>query len=278
MWSTVGSAFKLTLRYVDPAQMLWFASFISIVVLFAILVLQGKTFELFRQGRKDILRSALYGLLNPFLFYLVLFTAYDLLLTQEAMVINFSWPITLTILSALMLKQHITYRSYIAIFVSFSGIVLIAIQGDITSLRFTNPQGVALALFSTVIWSLFWIYNIKDRRDETLKLLLNFVAGFIFITAFILVTGRAELPSWQAVAGAVYIGVFEMGIAYVFWLKALQLSTTTDRVSILIFLAPFVSLVIINLTVGEAILPSTLFGLVFIVSGILLQRLWKRKG
>ena len=277
MWSTVGAAFKLTLRYVDPAQMLWFASFVSILVLALILIIQGKASELLRQSPKDLLRSSYLGVLNPFLFYLVLFTSYDLLLTQEAVVINFSWPITITILSILILGQKITYKSFIAILVSFAGIVIIAFKGDFTALEFTNPLGVALALLSTVIWAFFWILNVKDRRDETVKLLLNFISGFIIITVYILITGRAVIPSWQAVAGTVYIGLFEMGVAYVLWLKGLTMSSTTDKVSILIFLAPFVSLVIINLAVGEAILPSTLVGLVFIVGGILLQRYWLRR-
>jgi drug/metabolite transporter (DMT)-like permease len=63
-----------------------------------------------------------------------------------------------------------------------------------------------------------------------------------------------------------------MGIAYVFWLKGLQLSSTTAKVSNLIFLAPFISLILISLTVGEQILWSTFAGLAFITVGIILQR------
>jgi drug/metabolite transporter (DMT)-like permease len=274
MWSTVGSAFKLTLRYMGPVQMLWMASFISIIVLGLVLVFQGKGRIFVDQTINDWFRSTLFGLVNPFAFYIVLFTAYDLLLTQEAMVINFSWPVTLTILSILLLKQKISYRSVIAILVSFIGIIIIAVNGDITTLKFTNPLGVFLALLSTVLWSLFWIFNLKDKRDETVKLLSNFITGFILITGYVFTTGSTVIPSWQGVTGSLYIGVFEMGIAYILWLQALKLSTNTAKVSNLIFLAPFISLVIINLTVGESILTSTIIGLIIIIAGILLQRFW----
>ena len=226
--------------------------------------------------------------MNPLLFYTVLFSAYDLLLTQEAMVLNFTWPVTLTILSFFLLRQKIALKSILAIFISFIGIVIIGTGGNVFSLKFSNPAGVALALASTIIWSLFWIYNIKDRRDETVKLFLNFLFGFIYILFIsILLNGlNIDLPeissgkpgsgifplSWPAVLGCLYIGVFEMGIAYVFWLKGLALSSTTAKVSNLIFFAPFLSLVFINFTVGEPLHPATLTGLGFIIAGILLQR------
>jgi drug/metabolite transporter (DMT)-like permease len=80
------------------------------------------------------------------------------------------------------------------------------------------------------------------------------------------------VPNTLGLLGAVYIGFFEMGITFVVWLKALRLSETTAQVSNLIYLVPFLSLIVIYFTIGETILPSTIIGLVFIVSGVLLQR------
>lgn len=276
MWSTVGSAFKLTLQYVDPVQMLLFASFISIIVLFIVLLIQRKLKLLAKQSILDYSKSILYGFINPFLFYIVLFFAYDLLLTQEAMVLNFTWPVTLTVLSVIFLKQKIGWRNFGYILISFIGIVVIGTNGHVFSLKFSNGLGVALALGSTVLWSSFWILNIKDQRDEIVKLFLNFSFGFIYILIFCILTGRMIIPPMEAILGSLYIGVFEMGLAYVFWLKALQLSDTTSRVSILIFLAPFLSLVFIRLTVGEHILFSTYAGLGFIILGIVLDKLIKK--
>jgi hypothetical protein len=92
----------------------------------------------------------------------------------------------------------------------------------------------------------------------------------MLITAIVL--GIMIIPGWQAVAGVLYIGIFEMGVAYVFWLKGLQLSVTTAKVSNLLFIAPFISLILINLIVGEPLLWSTLSGLAFITIGIILQK------
>ena len=271
-WSTIGSAFKITLRYLDVANIVLIASFVSLIVVFLILIFQNKVHLIKESTAKDLLRSAGMGFLNPFLFYVVVIKAYDLLLAQEAVVLNYLWPISLVLLSIPILKQRIGIKSIIAILISFAGVVIIALQGNFTQVMFTNVGGVLLALGSTVIWALFWIFNVKDQREVVSKMFLNFVFGFFYILLFILFFGELDLSSKNGILGSVYIGIFEMGITYVVWLKALKLSSTTAKVSNLIFLSPFISLIIVSIAVGEQILVYTIIGLVFIIGGIVFQR------
>lgn len=271
-WSTVASAFKVSLRYVDVFQLLFFSSLFSVVILFIILFIQNKLKLLQTYEAKDFLHSALLGFLNPFLYYIVLFKAYSLLRAQEALSLNYTWPIMLALLSIPILKQKIGFKSILAIFISFLGAFIIATKGNIISFKFTNILGVLLALGSTVIWSLFWIYNIKDKRDYVAKLFLNFVFGFIFILIAAPLFSKISIPDMRGLFGAGYVGLFEMGITFIFWLKALQLSRTTAKVANLIYLSPFISLIIINRIVGENILVSTVIGLILIVTGIIVQQ------
>jgi drug/metabolite transporter (DMT)-like permease len=92
-----------------------------------------------------------------------------------------------------------------------------------------------------------------------------------------LTRGEFILPDFAGLAGAVYIGFFEMGITFVLWFNALKFSSTTAKVSNLIYLSPFISLIIIHFIVGETIFFSTVIGLVFIVSGIILQQYLKEQ-
>ena len=72
LWSTIASALKITLSYIDYIHLLLFASIFSITVLFIILLVQGK-FSLLKQlNKKDLLRSSLLGFLNPFLYHLMI--------------------------------------------------------------------------------------------------------------------------------------------------------------------------------------------------------------
>ena len=272
LWATVASAFKISLRYLSFFPLVLFASIVSTIVLLLILTLQGKFAMLFQYSRRQYVASALLGLLNPFLYYIVLFKAYSLLPAQQAQPLNQTWAIVLPLLSILILKQRIAPKSIIAILISFVGVVLISTQGRILNLRFTSTPGVLLALGSAFVWALFWLGNVRDRRDDVAKLFLNFLSGSLFLILADVLFLRVALPSGPGLLGAAYVGLIEMGIAFVLWLKALRLSRTTAQVSNMVYLVPFLSLVVINFAVGEKIHLSTLVGLMFIVAGILIQQ------
>lgn len=276
LWSTAASAFKISLRYMDFLQLLFWASIVSILVLFVILVIQGKLILLKRYSRGDYFRSALHGFLNPFLYYVVLLKAYSVLPAQEAQPLNYTWPLTLVLLSIPLLKQEVRLKNVLALIISFIGVVVIGTRGDLRALEFSNPLGVSLAVGSSVIWALFWIYNMMDERDEVAKLFLNFVFGLVFVLIATVSFSEVAIPRIGGLLGASYVGMFEMGITFVIWLKALKLSETTARVSNLIFLSPFISLVFIRFIVGEEISFSTIIGLVFIVAGIVVQQYGRR--
>ncbi|MGB4547920.1 MAG: DMT family transporter [Syntrophales bacterium] len=272
LWSTVASAFKITLRHLNFIQLLFYASFVSMTVLFLIILCQGKLGELRKFSKREYLASALLGFLNPFFYYTILFKAYSVLPAQEAQPLNWTWPIMLVLLSIVILKQPIGLLNVIAIFISFSGVFVISTHGDVFSFQFTNLPGALLALSSSIIWALFWIYNIRDRRDEVMKLFLNFCFGFLYTLAVVSATGQFYWPPLPGLLGVIYVGLFEMGITFVSWLKALQLSKTTAQVSNLVYAAPFLSLFFIHFIVGEEILLSTVVGLVLIISGVVLQQ------
>jgi drug/metabolite transporter (DMT)-like permease len=278
LWSTVASAFKISLRYLDYLQLLFFSSFVSLVVLFIILSIQNRLRFLVHCSSREYLYSALLGFLNPFLYYVVLFKAYSLLPAQEAQPLNYTWSITLALFSIPLLKQKIGLVSILALIISYFGVFIISTRGNVLGFKFTNPYGVLLALGSAVIWALFWIYNVRDKRDEVTKLFLNFAFGFVFILIAMVLSSRIKIiPPMAGIAGGIYVGLFEMGITFILWLKALKLSKTTAQVSNLIYLSPFVSLVLIRFVVGEVILLSTIVGLLFIVSGIIIQQYDSRR-
>ncbi len=276
LWSTVASIFKLTLRHVDFVHLLLISSWTAFLALFLVLIAQGKVSLLRRLTVRELLHSAGLGALNPYLYYLVLFKAYSLIPAQDALALNYTWPVVLVLLSVPLLGQRIGPGSVGAILVSFSGVVLIATRGDLGTLGVSHPFGASLALGSSLVWALFWIFNLRDRRDPVLKLFLSFGFGSLFILATVLLGEGIRIPNWPGFLGGIYSGLFEMGLTFLLWLKALELARTTARVSNLVFLSPFLSLVLIRVLVGEAILPSTLAGLVLIVCGILLQQRLRR--
>ncbi|HKL67549.1 MAG TPA: DMT family transporter [Bacteroidales bacterium] len=274
-WSTIATAFKIALAELSPAQLLFTASSTAVLVLLIISAVEGKLNTVLKTDRQGVLMSALLGLLNPFVYYLVLLEAYKLLPAQVAQPLNMIWPITLVFLSVPMLKQKIPARSFIALFISFAGVYLVSSQGKPFNPGKSDWLGVILATGSSVFWALYFILNLKDKRDESNKLLLNFLISTIYIAIYLVFTGDFGDFGTRGILAGIYTGIFEMGLTFYVWLKALKLAETSDKISNLVFLAPFLSLVFISAILGEQIYYTTFAGLVLIVGSILFQKLGK---
>ncbi len=272
-WSTAATAFKLTLDHINYIQILFIATFTSCIALFLVLYFQKKIYLIRNTSWEEYKSSALLGLLNPFLYYFVLLKAYSILPAQVAQPLNFTWPIMLVILSVPLLKQSISWLSIGAMFISFAGVYIISSQGNPFELNFTNPVGISLALGSSVLWALFWIYNVRDERHEVVKLFMGFLFALFYASLAMIFSAGFQSLNLYGIAGAVYIGLFEMGFTFIFWLKALQFAVSTDRVSNMIYITPFFSLMLIKLIVGEDVHLTTIGGLILIVAGIVVQRI-----
>ncbi len=270
-WSTCASAFKCALTVVSPQTLVLGATILSTIILFALLSVQGKLQQIRQMPLHSRSRYLLLGVLNPFLYYMILFKAYALLPGQIAMALNYGWPLVLTLLSVPLLKQRLSGRQLFAIFMSFIGAVMIATQGKMMHLGSLNQWGTALAAFSTLIWALFWLFNAQDGHDPVVKLFLSFCSGLFCIVLWSLYSGDVHWPPLPAWIPLVYIALFEMSLTFVLWLTALQLASSTAKIGNLMYLTPFLSLLCLHLVVGEKIQPATGIGLVIIISSILYQ-------
>ncbi|WP_297092813.1 DMT family transporter [Thermococcus sp.] len=263
LWSTVASAFKLSLRYMSPLQLLLYASLTSLIVFG---FLYSREFSL----RKENLRSAYLGLINPLLYYTVLFSAYDRLPAQEAQALNYTWPLMLVLLSIPLLGKRPGARTVLGLFIGFLGALVVATKGNITGLNFSDPVGVALGLGSAVIWASYWILNLRDDRPLIEKMFWNFLFGFAYVSVVLALSGRPAVPPAEGLVGAAYVGLFEMGITFLLWYRAVE--GDMAFASNLAYLVPFLSLFFISLVVGEGIAPATVLGLAMIVGGIIIGK------
>ncbi len=270
-WGTSASAFKIGLLHSDYFQLLLYSSITALVILFLIIVIQKKVKFIFTIKVYDIKKSIILGFLSPFLYYTILFKAYSLLQAQIAQTLNYIWPITLVLLSIPILKQKLAFKSIIALIISFIGVIFISSKGKLFDYSITEPLGIFLALGSSILWALYWLYNMKDNINQIIRLFYNFLFAVIFIFVTTVIYSSLSISIYGLIS-AVYIGMFEMAFTYVLWLKALQLSRTTTKIINLIFLTPFVSLIFIHFILHENIYYTTIVGLVLIIVGIIIEQ------
>lgn len=301
LWSTVATAFKMSLESVSVTQLLFISTLTSLLFLISFYFLKSlisnrklpniKHAKLDSQGiiriisKREIYKSAFLGLLNPFGYYLILFKAYDLLPAQEALTLNYSWAIWVSVLSVPMLKHKLKLINIFWILISFTGVIIIATKGNLSDLNFADPVGTMLALSSALIWAVYWLLNSADKLDGVLRLMLNFCFGSLYVLILFIaeiIYSEENLISAIIILsnnpwGAFYVGLFEMGITFILWLAAMKNTENVASIANLVYLSPFLSLLWINIFLGEKIILSTIIGLIFVITGIILQQITKNR-
>ncbi len=277
-WAGSASAFKQALASLTPVMLLWSASLISLVVL-ALLLTAQKQISLLKSLKPGEWGGLLLlGVLNPFLYYIILFKAYALLPGQMAMSLNYLWPVVLALLSVPVLGHTLGWRNILAIGLSFTGALIIATRGEMLQLRGVSITGVVLALASTVVWAFYWLLSARIQVAAIVKLFVGFLSGGLLTLIYALFAPGSLLPPsgipWLSM---LYVGLFEMGLTFFLWLKALQMADNAARVGNLIYLTPFLSLFFLALLLDEPIYNSTLVGLLVIIAGILAQQYWSNR-
>ena len=273
-WATVATAFKIALNEISNLQLLLIASSTALIVCFIELI-RTKKLNLLRESllsKSTIFRGAWQGFMNPFIYYLILFKGYSLLPAQIAQPLNFSWQIVLMILMAIFLKQKMHFNQVAGVLVSFSGIIILSLNNSADISGKLSVFGLGLIIASTIIWATYWLLKINEKQDSVIELFVSFLFGTIYLVVVSLFTPM-EFPPLKPLLAGIYAGMFEMGITFILWSKALKLATNRVTLTQLIYLSPLLSLLLIHFILGEKIGVLTIAGLFLIIGGILISNL-----
>jgi drug/metabolite transporter (DMT)-like permease len=271
LWATVATAFKIALQFLTPRQLVLIAALTSVIIFAGFISWQ-------RQWRNTLLlaktRTRFYlllGLLNPFAYYWVLFIAYSQLPAQQAQAINYTWAITMSLLAVPILKQTLSKRELGAMLVAYAGVFLIATGGQ-WDFSQTNWFGISIALASTLLWASYWLINIRNTDAPVPALFWCFLWGSVWLLAAELLWPSPWQLDWRGLSAGIYVGIFEMGLTFLLWLLAMRQAEKTSQISMLIFLSPFLSLILIYAILGEVIHSTTIIGLSLICLGLYISR------
>lgn len=275
-WGSTAAVGKLLLTGLSNFQLLFLANFFAFIGLFIIVTIQGKLKVIKSYQKKDYLSFAWLGFLGVFLYYFFIFGALELLPAQEAFIINYLWPIMVMVFAVLILKEKVTWLKIIGLVSSFMGVVIVATKGNFSSFNFDSSLGIFLAIAGAVSYGLFSVLGKKQHQDQFISTMFYyFFASLYSLVAVLLFSDIPQISSLNQLLGLLWLGIFTNGLAFVFWFLALKHGDIA-KMSNIIFLTPFISLVYIYFLLGEQILLSSIIGLVIIVAGILIQSAEKK--
>lgn len=277
LWGSTAAVGKLMLKNLNNLQVLFYTSLIASISLFIIVLFQKKLPLIKKYKLKDYWHFAYLGFIGVFLYYVFLFAGLMFAPAQEALIVNYTWPIWVVIFAMVLLKEEFNLKKMIAILLGFIGVYVVVTKGDIFSLSIANLKGDLFAFAGAISYGIFSVLGKKHNYERFTSMMFYYSFTFLFITIanLLLFSGIPKISLYE-LAGLTWLGIFTSGLAFVFWFLALKHGNTA-KMSNIVFLTPFLSLVYIYFLVGETILFSSVIGLIFIVTGIVIQSFNKKR-
>jgi len=268
-WSTVATTCKILLRELNNMQLLWVNSLIAGLFLLVLNIFLGNFKKYENYTLKDYFIMVAIGIPSTIFYYMFYYAGTDILPASQAFIINYLWPIMSVIFACVILREKLTAKKLIAIFISFLGVIVV-IGGDINDFNGQMLIGALCCILGAVSYGLFTALNQKMNYNKSMTLMVSYLATFIFTTLVNLINGDIFIPGTNQMLGFVWNGIFTVAIANAFWVIALE-TGKTEKVSNLAYITPFLSLVWTSLFLNEEIKLNSLVGLVIIIAGILIQ-------
>ena len=240
-------------------------SFFGSLMLLGIFFITRQKFTAHRH-KKDLIFIILSGIAMA-ADWLFLFEAYARIGVSLGMLINYSGPAIVMVLSPLIFKERLTWRKVIALFAALAGVFLIgggALSGGI------NLPGLIFAVLSAFSYAAMVICNKKSEHvTGTENSLLQLLATLVVVAVYMGIRqGFAISISSDEWLPVLWLGLINTGIGCYLYFSSIG-SLPVQTVSVCGYLEPLSAVVMAALVLHETMVPVQYAGAVLIIGGAL---------
>lgn len=275
LWSLIPTFAKLAQSSLDHHQYLFYSSIISFLSLFVVSIYNGKIKEVFTYSKKIFLVLFTLGFLD-FLYYLLLYFGYKNTNGLEVLVVQYTWPIFIVLLSLVILKENFTIKKLLSLIFGFIGVSLVLTKGEFSSLDFSQIDVLLIVMLGAFSFALFSVLSKIVTINATNAVMIYFLSAIIYSIITVSNYSSFVLPSSFDWISILVNGVFLNGISYLFWIKALQ-TFDASKVAPFIFIAPVLAAFFLILFFDEKVLVVYFIGLFFVIISGLINSLKSKK-
>lgn len=263
LWSLIPLFAKLSQSRLDHHQYLFYSSIVSFFSLLVIALYQKRAHELFTYSGKMYLVLFLLGFLD-FFYYLMLYFGYQKAHGLEVLVMQYTWPIFIVVLSLVFLGERLGVGKIVALILGFLGVVLVITKGEFARVDMSNSSVIGIVLLGSFSFALFSVLSKKVRVNLSNAVSVYFFSAIIYAFISMQTFSSFIVPTPKEWLFIGINGVFLNGISYLFWIKALQ-NGDASFVAPFIFITPILSALFLILVLDEPFLPIYGVALLMIV-------------
>ncbi|NTV78501.1 MAG: EamA family transporter, partial [Clostridiales bacterium] len=192
--------------------------------------------------------------------------------SANAIFLQYTSPVWVMLMAALILKEKIRRSDCITVIAVLLGMALFFVGG----FGGGTPLGNVIALTSGVFQAGLVIVTKKQKAGSPVEIALlgNFLTFFVSLP-FI----PHKIPDTTSILALLFLGVFQLGIPYIFYMLAIKRVTSVEALLIPV-LEPLLNPVWVFLFTGEKVAITALIGGTVVICSVVMNELvsaWKKK-
>jgi len=228
-------------------------------------------------GSRGLARLFVLSLFGAGLHYGLQTTGLQYTTASNASLYAVTAPITILLLSAAFLGEHITARKALGVGLALAGVLVVMGPETLTSLDLdAHVKGDLLVLVSIVMWGLFTVLGKKVTDELGALKVTSWVTliGAVWMLPVGVAQMRATgyslasmtLEAWLAIG---FLGVGCSFLAVLLYFVALR-RTESQKVGVYLYTIPLMTAVVAVLYLGETLSANLVLGAILVIAGVAL--------
>lgn len=218
---------------------------------------------------KTLFILALLGVIS---YNFLLYEALQYTTSLNAALVNSINPAVIVLFSVLFLKEKLSIKNGIGLFVSLLGVLLVLTKGQLhLIIHNTYNQGDLLMLIAILVWTIYSIIGRKTKEIPPIAATsISVIFALLIMLPMVVVSGsdfNFEL-SQHAIIGIVYMGIFPSVGSFIFWNMSLRQIDASKAGIYLNLITVFTA--IFSLLLGNPITFVQVIGGLFVFIGVYL--------
>jgi len=255
------------IRDMEAGSILFYRLLFGFTIIFGYLVLSGGIKKIELKQKK--LHMLLLGVLNTVTMF-TYFTSIKYSGIPAAVLLLYTAPIYVTLLSPLLLKEHVTLRDMLALTLSISGILLAvnpsSIYGSQGSENGSYLTGILFGLLSGLSYgcSIMTMNYLKGTYSAVEQMYWSTAVSLVLLLPF---GTTVSLPVlFENLKLLIPLGVIATALASLLYLRGVA-RIKAQTAAVLSLIEPVSSIGFCCLLLGEPVQPNTIEGCIFILAG-----------
>ncbi|MGB0893705.1 MAG: DMT family transporter [Parashewanella sp.] len=269
LWGFVAVVSRLGQVELDTHQFMFWVSLSSFVTLLLVSIIKGTVTEVLNYSKKQLMQVIILGFLGTYLYYFLIFHSYAHGKSMEVMIVQYTWPIMVSVLSIVIFKEGFCWRKILATAMGLLAVILVITKGRFHAVSISHPNVLITVALGALCFAICNVF-MKYIKVEGSSMFMSFFA-VATLSSFTVMMWQSsfKFPSGREWLIVLFTGVIVNGLSDLLWLWGLR-KVDASFLAPFIFITPVVSTAYLMLFFHEPFHPAYAEGLLLIViSGLL---------